>query len=193
MVDGACPKRLQRYAGLCQPRSGRTSTLLRPRTQPRLGRGCVAHARISTNEQTLALQLDAAAADGSGKVVPETTSGAKAERTVLADVHAYLRTVETLVVWRLDRLGRADGFYPRSWIRASGRSGRGWRWCRGPICKSSPLVGWMTWSPVMCRMGCYRQSPRCCAEVPKGMQAIVGLDPNSRRGPGCAPDGKGGA
>ena len=42
-----------------------------------------------------------------GKVYEETASGAKAERPVLAEVLEYLRPGDTLVVWRLDRLGRS--------------------------------------------------------------------------------------
>jgi DNA invertase Pin-like site-specific DNA recombinase len=69
----------------------------------------VGYARVSTGEQTLALQLDALAAAGCGKVFEETASGAKADRVVLGEVLAYLRPGDTLVVWRLDRLGRSLG------------------------------------------------------------------------------------
>jgi DNA invertase Pin-like site-specific DNA recombinase len=40
-------------------------------------------------------------------VFEETASGAKAERTVLKETLAYARPGDTLVVWRLDRLGRS--------------------------------------------------------------------------------------
>ena len=69
----------------------------------------VGYARVSTGEQTLALQLDALAQAGCGRVFEETASGAKADRVVLAEVLAYLRAGDTLVVWRLDRLGRSLG------------------------------------------------------------------------------------
>ncbi len=69
----------------------------------------IGYARVSTGEQTLALQLDALATAGCGKVFEETASGAKADRVVLAEVLAYLRAGDTLVVWRLDRLGRSLG------------------------------------------------------------------------------------
>lgn len=39
----------------------------------------------------------------------ETASGAKADRPVLAEVLSYMRAGDTLVVWRLDRLGRSLG------------------------------------------------------------------------------------
>ncbi len=67
----------------------------------------IGYARVSTGEQTLDLQLDALAKAGCGKVFEETASGAKAERPVLQDVLGYLRAGDTLVVWRLDRLGRS--------------------------------------------------------------------------------------
>src|SRR3954453_6923068 len=67
----------------------------------------IGYARISTGEQTLDLQLDALTTAGCGKVYQETASGAKADRPVLEDVLSYLRGGDTLVVWRLDRLGRS--------------------------------------------------------------------------------------
>src|SRR3712207_2992829 len=67
----------------------------------------IGYARVSTGEQTLDLQLDALAKAGCAKTYTETASGAKAERPVLQDVLGYLRPGDTLVVWRLDRLGRS--------------------------------------------------------------------------------------
>ncbi len=67
----------------------------------------VGYARVSTGEQTLDLQLDALTKAGCGKVFTETASGAKADRPVLEEVLAYARAGDTLVVWRLDRLGRS--------------------------------------------------------------------------------------
>src|ERR687895_441570 len=67
----------------------------------------IGYTRVSTGEQTLDLQLDALAKAECAKVFTETASGAKADRPVLADVLAYLRAGDTLVVWRLDRLGRS--------------------------------------------------------------------------------------
>src|ERR687893_369352 len=67
----------------------------------------ISYARVSTGEQTLDLQLDALAKAGCEKIYRETASGAAAERPVLADVVGYLRSGDTLVVWRLDRLGRS--------------------------------------------------------------------------------------
>ena len=67
----------------------------------------IGYARVSTGEQTLDLQLDALQVAGCGKVYEETASGAKAERPVLEEVLSYVRKGDTLVVWRLDRLGRS--------------------------------------------------------------------------------------
>jgi len=67
----------------------------------------IGYARVSTGEQTLDLQLDARQKAECGRVFTETASGAKADRVVLAEVLAYLRVGDTLVVWRLDRLGRS--------------------------------------------------------------------------------------
>jgi DNA invertase Pin-like site-specific DNA recombinase len=67
----------------------------------------IGYARVSTGEQTLDLQIDALRKAECGKLFTETASGAKADRPVLANVLTYLRAGDTLVVWRLDRLGRS--------------------------------------------------------------------------------------
>ena len=68
----------------------------------------VGYARVSTTEQSLALQQDAPAAAGGERVDTDVASGALDERPGLADaLEDYVRTGDTLVVWRLDRLGRS--------------------------------------------------------------------------------------
>src|ERR687893_1078362 len=67
----------------------------------------IGYARISTNEQHLHLQQDALHAADCLKIFTDTISGAKAERKGLAQALAYIREGDTLVVWRLDRLGRS--------------------------------------------------------------------------------------
>jgi DNA invertase Pin-like site-specific DNA recombinase len=66
----------------------------------------IGYARVSTQDQTLDLQTDALAQAGCDKLFTDTTSGAKSERPGLQDAMDHLRAGDTLVVWRLDRLGR---------------------------------------------------------------------------------------
>jgi DNA invertase Pin-like site-specific DNA recombinase len=67
----------------------------------------VGYARISTTDQTLNLQHDALAKAGCTKIFTDTASGALAERKGLLEALDYVRAGDTLVVWRLDRLGRS--------------------------------------------------------------------------------------
>ena len=67
----------------------------------------VGDARVSTVEQTLALQEDALRAAGCARLFTDTLSRAKAERPGLGQALAFLRPGDALVVWRLDRLGRS--------------------------------------------------------------------------------------
>ena len=57
--------------------------------------------------QTLDLQLDALKSAGCEQIFPDTASGVKDDRPVLRDALAYVRAGDTLMVWRLDRLGRS--------------------------------------------------------------------------------------
>jgi DNA invertase Pin-like site-specific DNA recombinase len=67
----------------------------------------VGYARVSTQEQDLALQLDALQAAGCDKVYEEKASGAQRERPELKAALDYMRAGDTLVVWKLDRLARS--------------------------------------------------------------------------------------
>ena len=72
-----------------------------PTTGARLG-----YARVSTDDQNLDLQRDALARAGCRQVYEEKASGKTTDRPELDHVLADLRPGDTLVVWRLDRLGR---------------------------------------------------------------------------------------
>jgi DNA invertase Pin-like site-specific DNA recombinase len=67
----------------------------------------VGYARVSTQEQDLALQLDALQTAGCSRVFEEKASGAQRERPALKAALAYMRQGDTLVVWKLDRLARS--------------------------------------------------------------------------------------
>jgi DNA invertase Pin-like site-specific DNA recombinase len=68
----------------------------------------IGYARVSTDDQDFALQEDALKKAGCQKIFYDKMSGAGAERPGLRESLDYLRDKEdTLVVWRLDRLGRS--------------------------------------------------------------------------------------
>src|SRR5215210_3327481 len=67
----------------------------------------IGYARVSTLDQTLALQQDALTAAGCEQLYTDTASGARTDRPGLAQALSHLRAGDTLVVWRLDRLGRS--------------------------------------------------------------------------------------
>jgi DNA invertase Pin-like site-specific DNA recombinase len=67
----------------------------------------IGYARVSTHDQTLSLQKDALEKAGCDRIFTDTVSGTKAERQGLTEALSHLRVGDTLVVWRLDRLGRS--------------------------------------------------------------------------------------
>src|SRR5687768_540872 len=67
----------------------------------------IGYARVSTDDQDLALQRDALTAAGCDKLFTDTASGAQAERPGLTEALVFCRPGDTLLVWRLDRLGRS--------------------------------------------------------------------------------------
>ena len=69
----------------------------------------VGYARVSTPDQSLAVQLEALQQHGCTKIFQEVASGTHAERQGLTAALDYVRPGDTLVVWRLDRLGRSLG------------------------------------------------------------------------------------
>jgi DNA invertase Pin-like site-specific DNA recombinase len=67
----------------------------------------IGYARVSTVDQNLDLQRDALERAGCERIFTDQISGAKAERPGLADALSHVREDDTLVVWKLDRLGRS--------------------------------------------------------------------------------------
>ncbi|MEO6783012.1 MAG: recombinase family protein [Bradyrhizobium sp.] len=67
----------------------------------------IGYARVSTHDQSLDLQKDALEKAGCEKIFTEVGSGAKADRLQLKEAADFAREKDTLVVWKLDRLGRS--------------------------------------------------------------------------------------
>jgi DNA invertase Pin-like site-specific DNA recombinase len=67
----------------------------------------IGYARVSTQDQHLDLQQDALRQAGCTKIIVDRVSGRVPERPGLAQLKEILRADDTLVVWRLDRLGRS--------------------------------------------------------------------------------------
>ena len=67
----------------------------------------IGYARVSTQDQDPALQLDALTAAGCEQVFDEKATGSSRERPELASCLRTLRQGDTLVVWKLDRLARS--------------------------------------------------------------------------------------
>ncbi|WP_346925157.1 recombinase family protein [uncultured Arthrobacter sp.] len=67
----------------------------------------IGYARVSTRDQNLDLQRDALRAAGCDRIYEDTISGTRAKRPGLAKALDQLRDGDTLVVWKLDRLGRS--------------------------------------------------------------------------------------
>jgi DNA invertase Pin-like site-specific DNA recombinase len=65
------------------------------------------YARVSTTDQHPHLQVDALTVAGCYRVFTETASGARNDRPTLQQLLDQLRPGDTLVVWKLDRLGRS--------------------------------------------------------------------------------------
>ena len=65
------------------------------------------YARVSTDEQNPDLQTDALQAAGCARVFTDVASGATRARPQLDLLLDYAREGDTVVVWRLDRLGRS--------------------------------------------------------------------------------------
>ena len=67
----------------------------------------IGYARVSTSDQTTNMQKQALKQAGCEKIFADTASGILATRSGLDKTMSHLREGDTLVVWRLDRLGRS--------------------------------------------------------------------------------------
>jgi DNA invertase Pin-like site-specific DNA recombinase len=67
----------------------------------------IGYARVSTIDQNLDLQIQKLKEAGCEKIFTDIVSGAKGERKELTNLKSQLREGDTVVVWKLDRLGRS--------------------------------------------------------------------------------------
>jgi DNA invertase Pin-like site-specific DNA recombinase len=67
----------------------------------------IGYARVSTTDQNLDLQTDALTKAGCEKIFSDVASGAKSDREGLVEAIGFMRAGDTLIVWKLDRLGRS--------------------------------------------------------------------------------------
>ncbi|NEA62295.1 recombinase family protein [Streptomyces sp. SID12488] len=67
----------------------------------------IGYARVSTDDQDAQLQGDALTEAGCSRIFEDKASGKNTDRPELTAVLDYLRAGDTLVVWKLDRLGRS--------------------------------------------------------------------------------------
>lgn len=67
----------------------------------------IGYARIFTEDQHLHMQEDALKSAGCEEIFTDIASGAKSQRQGLDKALNYVREGDTLIVWKLDRLGRS--------------------------------------------------------------------------------------
>ncbi|PZR92824.1 MAG: hypothetical protein DLM68_01720 [Hyphomicrobiales bacterium] len=86
----------------------------------------IGYARVSSEDQTLALQPDALRAAGCDALHEDRLSGVAVHRPGLIAALAACQPGDVLLVWKLDRLGRS--MTELVGIVDNGRPGRAWRW-----------------------------------------------------------------
>lgn len=67
----------------------------------------IGYARVSTRDQKLDLQIDALKKYGVDRVFSEKMTGTRSDRPQLQELLKYVREGDTVVVWKLDRIGRS--------------------------------------------------------------------------------------
>jgi DNA invertase Pin-like site-specific DNA recombinase len=67
----------------------------------------IGYARVSTTDQSTDLQVDALTVAGAARIFADHASGATTDRPALTSCLEYLNPGDTLLVWRIDRLGRS--------------------------------------------------------------------------------------
>ena len=65
------------------------------------------YARISTKDQSLDMQIDALNNEGCKKIFSEVAKGARQDRPELTKLLEIVEARDTIVIWKLDRLGRS--------------------------------------------------------------------------------------
>ena len=95
----------------------------------RASRHRIGYTRVFTVAQTLDQQNEALRLPDVIKMYSDTMSGARDDRPGLAELMAYVREGDTVVVWKLDRLGR-NTLHILETVKAL--TDRGVTWCRSP-------------------------------------------------------------
>lgn len=67
----------------------------------------IGYARVSSKDQNLELQIDELKKTGCSKIFSDKISGINKKRPGLEDALSHLRQGDTLIIWKLDRLGRS--------------------------------------------------------------------------------------
>lgn len=67
----------------------------------------IGYARVSTLEQRMDMQVDELTKAGCEKIFSDVYTGANMQRKGLQDALSFARAGDTIVIWRLDRLGRS--------------------------------------------------------------------------------------
>lgn len=97
----------------------------------------IGYARVSTLEQNLDLQVNALKQAGCEKIITDQVSGVSSERPGLNSLKEILRAGDTLVVWRLDRLGRSV-LHLAQWTQELSEQGIGFKSLQESIDSTTP-------------------------------------------------------